>query len=185
MFLSSLLHKRILVGKQSRGVCLGIGFSLKTHTVKYLLCGSAPHAKTADFAVGVHTVLSVDSDIVLSHLRAVHPNGCAKIFTGLPIYAHDGCNLGTLQDIEIVQGKLVRLFANDGKSYPAAAIFALGDAVILRKSLPFPLGQSLPQAIRENFPESGISVTKNLLRSAVKKGKLIELTLSLPPFNIL
>ena len=184
MFLSSLLQKRILVGKQSKGVCLGIGFSLKNQTVKYLLCGSAPHAKTADFAVGIHTVLSIDDSITLSRLRAVHPNACVKVFTGLPIYAHDGIKLGELQDIEIVQGKVIRILVNDGKSYPIAAIFAFGDAIILRKDLPFPLGQTLPKAAREIFPESGVSVTKNLLRSAIKKGKLIELTLSLPPFNI-
>ena len=181
MFLSALLQKRVIANQQSRGVCLGIGFSLKTHSVKYLLCGSAPNARAADFAVSVNTVTNVAESISLARLRAVYPNGCCKLFPAMPIYTHDGVQLGEVQDAEILQGKAVRLFSSDGKSYPFAAILACGDAVILRKELPFPLGQPLPDSMKELFPESGVTVTKPLLRAAIKKGKLIELTLSLFP----
>ncbi|MBQ8394506.1 MAG: hypothetical protein IJX49_02925 [Clostridia bacterium] len=183
MLLSSLLQKRIVVGDQCKGVCLGIGFSLKTHAVKYLLCGSAPHARVADFAVGINAVTGVSEVISLSRLRAVHPSGCAKVFYGLPIYAYDGVTLGEVRDMEILQGRVVRLFSDSGASYPTAALFACGDAVILRKPLPFPLGQPLSNEAKESFQDSGHTVTKALLRRAIKKGKLIELTLSLPPFH--
>ena len=38
MLLSSLIGKRLFSNTTQRGVCTGIGISLKTHTVKYLLC---------------------------------------------------------------------------------------------------------------------------------------------------
>lgn len=182
MLLSSLLQKRVVVGSRAVGVCLGIGFSLKTHTVKYLLCAAKENARFPDFAVGVNAVASISDEIRLTRLRAVFPRSCAKVCYGLPVYSYEGIKLGAVRDMEILQGAVVKLFSDNGKSFPAAALFACGDAVILRKELPFPLGQPLSDEAKKRFPDSGPAVTKALLRKAAKKGKLIELTLSLPPF---
>ena len=62
MLLSELTKKAVYSGQNLRGVCLGIGISLKSQTVKYLLCASmratGENTKTiekddVDFAAGI------------------------------------------------------------------------------------------------------------------------------------
>ena len=38
MFLSQFIGKPVLVNGETRGVCLGVGLSLKSYAVKYLFC---------------------------------------------------------------------------------------------------------------------------------------------------
>ena len=42
MQLSQLIDKNICAGKNTRGICVGVGLSLKSKAVKYLLCSSQP-----------------------------------------------------------------------------------------------------------------------------------------------
>ena len=184
MFISDYINKTILVNKQPRGVCLGMGFSLKSQAVKYLLC--AESSSKPPFAVSLSAVEDVADCITLSRLRAVLPNGCARITIGSPLYSYDGDFLGYLADAEIKDGVLFRLCTDNRQSYPATAIFACNDAVILRKEQPFPLGQRVPAPVllHINDRTDGF-VTRPLLRAAMKRGALIKLTLSLPPFSVL
>jgi hypothetical protein len=54
----------------------------------------------------------------------------------------------------------------------------------LRKEQPFPIGQRIPAPLLFDFSSHTPIVTKPLLKEAVKQGKLIQFTLSLPPFYL-
>lgn len=76
-----------------------------------------------------------------------------------------------------------KLVTDTGKVYSAAAIAALGDAVILKKEPYFPLGMLVnsdipasPEPIRE-----GTLVNRGTLRTAIASGRLIRLTVNLLP----
>ena len=185
MYLSELIGLSIYTGKESKGVCRGVGISLKSHAVKYLLCASEPASTQADFAVNVSAVEKVGEVIRLTRLRPVFPKNCARIFPKRPIYSCDGINLGNIADMEMREFAATQLITEQGESFPVSAIAACSDAVILRKEQPFPLGQRVPApflSIVTNKPDA--VVTKPVLRNAIAKGTLIKLTLSLPPFNV-
>lgn len=182
MFLSELQNKPILAGNRQRGICLGIGISLKNQAVKYLLCSSNVALSNAtDFSVNVSAVEDVNEHIVLSRVRPVFPKNCAKLFIGLPVYAFDGAFLGNLKDVELNGFTATRLFT-DSTWYPATAVCACSDAIILRKEQPFPIGQRIPAPTLFHFSSNASLVTKPLLKEALKEGKLIAFTLSLSPF---
>lgn len=185
MKLSELTGKHVFVGNNFKGVCLGVGISLKNCAVKYLLCCSAKayislHAH-ADFAVNVSAIEEVGAQIRLSRLRPVHPKNCAKIFGGLPVFSFEGAFLGKLHDLEIQDFTATRLYTDRNKSFPALCIAACTDALLLRKEQPYPLGQRIPAPLV--LPINEPVVTKSVLRTASENGKLIRLTLSLPPFD--
>ncbi len=184
MYLSDYVNKPILVGKEQRGVCLGIGFSLKTQALKCLLCAPTSQ-QSPTFAVGISAVQCVAEHVVLPRLRTVLPTGCARLTFGMPIYAYDGGFLGKIIDAEFANNLLLHVFTDKNERFPATAIFACNDALILRKNMPYPLGQRVPAPIicQINDKMDGL-VTRPLLRTAIAKGALIKLTLSLPPFRI-
>ena len=184
MYLSDYVNKPILVGKEQRGVCLGVGFSLKSQALKCLLCAPAPQ-QAPTFAVSISAVKCVTEHVALHRLRTVLPTGFARLTLGMPIYAHDGGYLGKIIDAELANNALLRLFTDKNECFPATAVFACNDALILRKNLPYPLGQRVPAPVlcQINDKTDGL-VTRPLLRTAIAKGALIKLTLSLPPFRI-
>ncbi len=183
MFLTDLAHKEILSGKVPKGVCRGVGISLKSHAVKYLLCASG--SSDTDFSVSASAVEGVGEYVVLSKLRPLFPKNCARVFIGRPVYAFDGAYLGTVADLEIKNFVATNLFTDQGSVYPVSAITACGDAVILKREQPFPLGQRIPAPFLPLLTEKKDSViTKPVLRTAIRKGKLVRLTLSLPPFRL-
>lgn len=186
MLLSNLVEKSIYAGKNFKGVCMGVGLSLKSHSVKYLLCASVQAQNSAaDFSVNVSAILSVDDCISLSSLRPVFPKNCVKIFIGLPIFSYEGVYLGKVRDLEIKNFVATKLFIGQNDSVPITAVAACGDAVILKKEQPYPLGQRIPAPILSLVTDKPDSVvTKPILRTAMAKGKLLKLTLSLPPFNL-
>ena len=183
MLLTDYFNKSIFVANQARGVCIGIGFSLKTQAIKCLLCASAPH-QSPIFAISFSAVERVTENIELRRLRALLPTGFSRVTVGNPVYSYDGDFLGFITDAEIQNGALLQLFTDRQKAIPATAIFACNDAVILRKNQPYPLGQRIPAPVllQINDKSDGL-VTRPLLRTAMAKGALIKLTLSLPPFN--
>ena len=184
MFISDYINKTILVNKQPRGVCLGIGFSLKNQAIKCLLCAPSPHQKP-NFAVSFSAVDSLTETVNMRRLRTVLPTGCARITIGNPVYSYEGDFLGHVADAEIQNGALFQLYTDRQNPIPATSIFACNDAVILRKNQLYPLGQRVPAPtlLQINEKSDGF-VTRPLLRTAMAKGALIKLTLSLPPFNV-
>ena len=185
MKLSQLSEKNIYVNKTFKGVCRGVAISLKSHAVRYLLCASAPTQSISDYAVGINAIADIDDTIVLSRLRPACPKGCAKIAIGLPIYSFEGGYLGKVSDLDIRDFVATKLYTDRGECYPILSVFACSDAVILRKEQPFPLGQRIPAPLLSTVTAKNDGViTKPILRTAVSKGALIRLTLSLPPFQV-
>ncbi len=185
MFLSTIIGKPVVANKQTRGFCLGVGISLKTHAVKYLLCSSTSPQGHADFAVSVSSIVEIENAVTLARLRAVHPKNCARIFLQRPIYSYDGALLGKVLDLEIRELTAVRLFSDRGQLFPVQNLLACSDAVLLKKELPYPLGQRIPVFMLARLSEKDSPiVTKPLLRTAIAKGDLIKLTLSLAPFRM-
>jgi len=185
MNLSTLHEKNVFVGKALRGVCRGVAISLTSQAVKYLLCASSPTQSSVDFAVSTTAVSEIGQDILLSRLRPSYPKNCAKISIGLPVYAFDGGHLGFVSDLEIRNFFATRLFTDRGDVFPITSVFACSDAVILRKEQPYPIGQRIPATLLPVVTDKtdGV-VTKPVLRTAIAKGTLVKLTLSLPPFAL-
>lgn len=188
MFLSDLAGLPVFVNNTTRGVCLGVGISLKTFAVKYLLCSSdtspAPYNGNADFCVNLSSVLAFEKDgIDLSRLRPVFPKNCAKIFLHRPVYSYEGAYLGNVSDLEILNDTAIKIFTEHA-AYPLSTVAAFSDAVILRKEQPYPIGQRIPAPIVSSiFDKNTPIVTKPALRTAIEKKALIKLTLSLSPFH--
>ncbi|MBR4943590.1 MAG: hypothetical protein IKZ28_06115 [Clostridia bacterium] len=184
MKLTQLYGKELFVNKTSRGVCLGIGISLHSRAVKYLFCARHITQKSVDFAVGISSVVNVEEQIRLARLRPVYPKNCDKIAIGLPIYSFEGVYLGEVVDLEMKNFIATKLFTSRNEQYPVTAVFACSDAVILKKEQAYPLGQRIPAPILSRFSLKSDVVTKTVLRSAIQSGRLVRLTLSLPPFHL-
>ncbi len=184
MFLSELMGKEILSGKTAKGYCKGVGISLKTYAVKYLLCASTPTAE-ADFCISASAITQIGEGVTLSQMRPLFPKSCAKLFPNKPIYAFDGTYLGKIADVLLQDLVATELYTEQNAIYPTSAIAACQDAVILKREQPFPLGQRIPAPYLSLFTDKkdGL-ITKSTLRTAIGHGKLIRLTLSLPPFRI-
>lgn len=184
MLLSSLHGKPIVVAATTRGVCLGVGISLKTYAVKYLLCSSSPDRDKIDFCVNASAIEKNTDALFLRRLRPVFPKNCAQITKNLPVFSYDGSFLGSLRDMEMQNFAAIRLIT-EKKSFPITSLAACSDAVILRKEQPFPLGQRVPAPFVSDFGnKSQPLVTRSLLRAAIEKKSLVKLTLSLPPFHV-
>jgi hypothetical protein len=184
MKLSDLCEKSIYTNKTFQGVCKGVGLSLKSHAVRYLLCASSPTQKNTDFSVGVNAVTEVNERISLSRLRPASPKGCAKVAIGVPVYSFEGGFLGKVADLDLFDFTATTLYTDRGETFPVTSIFACSDAVILRKEQPFPLGQRIPAPLLSLVTDKNDGVvTKQILRTAIERGTLVKLTLSLPPFR--
>lgn len=186
MLLSELIQKRVYSGETFKGYCVGVGVSLKTQAVKYLLCSSTnrPFADQVDFCVNISSVLDVQTDVHLTRARSVFPKNCAKVFLGKPVFSDTGSFIGTLCDGALTRFTLEKLFCDNGKSFPVSAVAAFSDAVILKKEAPYPLGQRIPAPILSILDgQNGNIVNKTTLRAAMENKSLIRLTLSLAPFH--
>ena len=184
MLLSDLVNKNVYAGVTLKGKCVGVGISLKTYAVKYLLCSSTvQNAMHADFCVSVSAVEEVEDDIYLSRLRPAFPKNCAKVYLRRPIYLENGAYLGNVQDVEIQNYIALRLFTDQNKALPLTSVAAFSDAVILKKEQPYPIGQRIPApALLQFSSKNEPIVTRSVLRSAITQSSLIKLTLSLAPF---
>ncbi len=184
MLLSDISDKNIYVNKQQKGVCRGIGISLKTQLVKYLLCSSTANTPNyyADMPIGISAVKEFFPHILLKSGRISHPKSCGKLFIGLPVFFFDGTFLGNVVDVEIENLIATKILTNQGNYYSVSCITACSDAVILKKEQPFPIGQRIPAPLIPIYANTPI-VTKSVLKEAVKCGTLIKLTLALSPFQ--
>ena len=190
MFLSQLIHKSIFSANTFRGMCVGIGVSQKNYAIKYLLCGNEPtytsQKPTLDFALNYSSITKhEDNKLVFASLRPVLSKNCTKLFLGLPIYTNNGDFLGYLYDVELENNCAVKIFTDKGTFYSFSCISAVSDAIILRKTQLYPLGQRIPAPV---VPVDGIKteslVTRPVLQKAIKGNHLIKLTLSLSPFDL-
>ena len=186
MLFSQLIHKTVYAGISPKGKCVGIGISLKSYAVKYLLCASTNKQYThADFCVSVAAIDEIEDGIYLTHLRPAFPKNCAKLFLGLPIYADNGTFIGNLCDVQMENFQATHLLTNTGNSIPVCNVSAVSDAILLKKQQPYPIGQRIPAPSVSKFLDKEESfINRSNLRTAIKKSNLIKLTLSLPPFAV-
>ena len=183
MLLSTITDKTVYLNKTPRGVVKGVGISLKTHAVKYLLCANSQSAR-AHFALPVSAVASIDEQVFLSRMRPVLPKNCACLFIGLPVYAYDGAYLGKITELEMKNFAATLFYTDVGHDFPVSVIAACSDAVLLKKEQVYPLGQRIPApVISQYLSKADGVVTKPVLRCAMQKSSLVKLTLSLPPFS--
>ncbi len=183
MFLNDLVNKEIFSKNVFKGVCRGVGISLKTQAVKYLLCASSD-GTTTDFSISTASVENIGERIMLNALRPIFPKRCIRIFPDMPTYSYDGSYLGKVYNLEMRDFVATRLFTDENGVYPITAIVACQDALILKAEQAYPLGQRIPTpALPLVTEKKDALVTKPILRAAIRKGALVKLTLSLPPFD--
>ncbi len=186
MLLSQLVGKNVYSGKNLRGTLSGVCISLKSRAVKYLLCTTNEKNAKTEFSVSLSSVDVIDEHVTLKRLKTVLPKNCARVFINRPMYSEEGAYLGYLADVELKEYVVSKLISGDGSAYPASTIAAIDDAVILKKPPVYPIGQRVPATAVFHFLDpktASQTVTKPLLKTAVQKGELIRLTLSLPPFH--
>ena len=187
MLLTNLIGKPVRKQNVTYGNVTGVCVSLKSRAIRYLLCISREKPRS-EFAVGISAVAEMDDDVTLTRLKPLLPQNSVKLTLNRPIYDETGKYLGFIQDAELENGYLRAVYANDNKRYPATRVLALDDAVILKKTEPYPLGQRIPTPavcpLSDEFSktEKGGLVTRSVLKTAVKNGALIRFTLALPPF---
>ena len=178
MLLSSLVGKRIFTNATQRGVCVGIGVSLKTYVVKYLLCSNETeyNRPRCDFALPFSCIESVDEfSIHANKTRAVLPKTCAQFFLQKPVFSFDGRFLGKLTDVCLSlkeNGNFIAasLQTDDNQTVLASSIYSVLDAIILRKNRAYPLGQRRPAHVLSLLGKEEQSiVTKSVLQRAIEK----------------
>lgn len=181
MFLSEMVGKRIYSAGKIRGICRGVGVTVKSRSVKYLLCADTENERELFLPIGSVEQISNDG-IRLKSFRPAAPRSVARFFCGRPVYADTGEYLGITADLEMVNFYAVSLVTDAGKVYSALSIAALSDAVILKKRPAFPLGERIPDGYGEKTAQKDPVVTKSTLKKAIDDGALISFTLSLPLF---
>lgn len=183
MLLSEIVGKNVYSGKALRGICRGVCLSLKSRAVKYLLCSSEPKNDYTEFSVSVGCINAVEDSVILKRLRTAIPKNCVRFFTGRPVYSEEGAYLGITSDLIMENFTATKIITDTGKIYSAAAISALGDAVILKREPLFPLGMRVNTDIPANTEiiREGTIVNRGTLKTAIAAGNLIRLTVNLLP----
>lgn len=174
-----ILGKNIYVNDEVKGLVTGVYLSKKYPFIKQLSCRLLTGEEFCISALGV--VLD-NKGVRFDKLRASIPGDYIKLTKGAPIYDEKGVFLDALQNVEIKDGLLLSFVGQKEKRYPYSAAKAVCDAVILGKKPLFPLGEPLPAPLKQK--NSSPFVKKSTLISALKKGELIKLTLSLSPFDL-
>ena len=119
--------------------------------------------------------------------RPCSPKGTQRLILGKPVYSTAGTYCGKLTDVLIKNGVL-SLFYTENGVFSAENLYAAGDALLLKPSEPYPIGQKIPLNTRAET-SGGVAVrlskqvTRSALRFFLREGKLIEFTTSLPLFD--
>ena len=170
-----IITKTIHLNDAPRGICCALGVSLKTGLIKYLYCKTDDGA---EFAINATALTSVTPfSLLCSTLRPVIPKNAVKLFLGQPVYASTGKFLGNLTAVKQDCLRILSLTTSQKCTFPLQCVGACNDAIILRKKLPYPLGQRVHTPTKQ-------CVTRPLLRTAIAQNELIQFTLSLAPFHL-
>ena len=170
-----ILQNVVYVNQTPRGKINQLGVSLKTGAIKYLFCATDTRE---EFAVNANAIRSIEEFCIrLSSLRPVIPKNIVKISIGLPVYAFTGVYLGKISEITRENMRVTALITDKNAVLPFSAVLACADAIILRKNLPYPLGQRIPAPTMQ-------VITRPILQNAIAEKNLIKLTLSLAPFAL-
>lgn len=118
---------------------------------------------------------------VLAERHATPDSRQARVFHTAGTYC------GKLTDVLIKNGVL-SLFYTENGVFSAENLYAAGDALLLKPSEPYPIGQKIPLNTRAET-SGGVAVrlskqvTRSALRFFLREGKLIEFTTCLPLFD--
>lgn len=171
----NILQNTLYLNQVPRGTCHQLGVSLKTGAIKYLFCETNAREQ---FAVNASAILAIeDFRVQLSSIRPVIPKNAVKLSIGLPVYAFTGVYLGEIKKIQRENMRVTALITDKNATIPFSAVLSCADAVILRKNLPYPLGQRIPAPALQ-------LITRPVLKKAIAEKNLIKLTLSLAPFTL-
>ncbi|MBQ9117943.1 MAG: hypothetical protein IJY11_01930 [Clostridia bacterium] len=184
MLVSSIIGKHIYEKGTCKGRCNGVLLSPKSHTLKYLSCRDESNFTT--FFLPFSQVDYVTDAIKLKRFCAASPLRFEKFSIGAPVYDENGVFVGEAADLEVLSSTATQLILTDGNVIPAPMIATCHDAVILRKTPPFPLSRRIPahaKALLDDKSKKEAFVTKNALLGVIKKGNLIRFTLALSPFS--
>lgn len=119
--------------------------------------------------------------------RPRSPKGTQRLILGKQVYSTGGTYYGRLTDALIKNGILSLLYTENAV-FSAENLYAAGDALLMRPSEPYPIGQKIPKTTRtETSGDVSVrlskQVTKTALRYFLREGRLIEFTTSLPLFQ--
>ena len=181
MLFSNLYSTPIQSKNPVLGFIRGIGFSSKNGKVKYLFCAKEPNATKTDFTINALPFLQ-NLPTQKRTIRPLLPKNCFQLYPNIPFYTLDGVQVGFLADAIIENGILTAILSDNGLRFSLQDILACADAIIVRKKQVYPLGQPVPTPIL-SLKNPNATVTKPLLKKAIKKGNLIRFTLSLSPFQ--
>lgn len=124
--------------------------------------------------------------ITIQTHRPRSPKGTQRLTLDKPAYTVGGAYCGKLNDALIENGVISLLYIND-KPFPFSVLVAAGDAIVLRQTPPYPLGETMPKNVLENAREQNGThprqITRAALKRAINEGKLIALTTALPLFS--
>lgn len=180
MFLSELVGKKIYSAGKIRGICRGVGLTVKSRAVKYLICVDIASERELFLSLNAIAEIS-ENGIRLKAFRPTAPQSISRLFSSRPVYDETGEYLGIVVDLEIENGVATALITDTGSVYSAYSLTAVSDAVLLKRRLSFPLGEKTPAFFKR---QTGVPVlSKALLKHAIEKGELIRLTLALPLFS--
>ena len=185
MLLSNLIGMPVFVGEKQRGTLQGVFLSTKSKCVKYLLCAIEQKNTQTTLAVSVCALERVNDGIHLKRIRSILPKNAALFKCGCPVYTENGTYVGCACDLHLHELTATEL-VTESAVFPTTSIAAIGDAVLVKTDEPYPIGQRIPAPILSTFStsEQCLLVTRPLLKSVIKKGRLIAFTLSLAPFSL-
>ena len=177
MKLSDYIGKKIYAGKVCRGVCVGARFSLKTYELKYLVVDG--DGRGGEFCVALKNARFCEGKLQFSAARAVDPKNTVRFYSGKEVFDENGGYLGATDDLEIENGTVVRLVLQNGERISASRIAAFYDAVLVKPTPVFPLGEFLSEPVGKGEIPQGTLVTRGVLRRAIACRSLVTLTRTL------
>ena len=183
MLLSTWINSPVFVGEKQRGVLRNVFLSTKSKQIKYLQCTIQQRGIQSQLVVSVNAIERMDNNgIFLKRARSTLPKNAVLFQPNCPIYAENGVRLGVACDLRL-QGLTAITLLTENAQFPTTGIIAIGDAILL-KNEPYPIGQRIPAPLLSQFStnQQDLLITRSILKTARKAGKLINLTLALPPF---
>ncbi len=170
---SEIYQKTIICNGKILGICVGL-FE-KNNIAKYVICKQSKEVTCFLYFSQIEEI-TMDG-IIIKKSRKGFPTNCNMLEKNKSVYYVNGEYIGKTTDYEFVGDKLVYIYLDNGRKITTNLIYAFSDAVILLTDGKYPVG-----IYRK---ENNEFINKRVLKDAMKKGELIELTLSLSPFDFI
>lgn len=180
--LSQLMNKPVI---SSDGALLpfgGVTFSATGGRIRHLIVKMGGEAELyLPFAASKISAWRVVSEsTVLAERHATPDSRQARVFHGGHVLRKT--------DRRFDKKRSFKPFLHRKRLFSAENLYAAGDALLLKPSEPYPIGQKIPLNTRAET-SGGVAVrlskqvTRSALRFFLREGKLIEFTTSLPLFD--